>query len=102
MQQFRYISAGGGKPPNPLVQILGFVVAAVTFGIMLLIGGIVLAALIGFVLLAAIVIYARVWWLQRKMPPVDRREYREQGETVDAEFRVIDITELDEDESERR
>ncbi len=56
-----------------------------------------LAAFVGFVLLALIVIYVRVWWLQRKLDDADRDGARPSGggETVDAEYRVIDISDPD-------
>ncbi|MGI9343263.1 MAG: hypothetical protein ACR2QV_10450 [Gammaproteobacteria bacterium] len=98
MREVRYISFGGGKPPNPLVQILGFVAAICITVVAVIVGGIVLAGLLGFVLLAAIFIYARVWWVTRKFRAAERqRDPPGSSETVEAEYRVIDISEPDGD-----
>ncbi|MBT8444366.1 MAG: hypothetical protein KJO13_06450 [Gammaproteobacteria bacterium] len=105
MRQNRYIGLDSGKPPNVFVQAIAAVAAFGIFVISVIVGGIVLAGLVGLVSLAVIVIYARVWWLRRQID----RAMREQGrqadggsseEVVEAEYRVIDIT--DEDDSARR
>lgn len=92
---------GAGKPPNPFVQLLGFVAALVAFAIAVLIGGIFLAGLVGFVLLAVLVIYVRVWWLRRQLSAAGRAGPGNagtppEGEIVDGEYRVIDIADPDE------
>jgi len=103
VREVRYISFGGGKPPNPLVQILAFIAAIGVMVVSVIVGGIVLAGLIGFVLLAAIIIYARVWWFARKFRAAERQRQTQMGdtrgasETVEAEYRVIDISEPDGD-----
>lgn len=84
MRQVHHI---GGKPPNPLLQLLGFIAAAVVFVLSVLVGGILLAAFVGFVLIVMVIIYARLWWLRRKLNPDGTS-----GETVDVEYEVIDIS----------
>lgn len=98
MRQVRYIRIGGGKPPNPLVQLLGAVAALAVFVVSVLVGGIVLAALVGLILIALIVIYVRLWWLQRGLDSAarDRAPPTRPGDTVDAEYRVVDISDPDE------
>lgn len=71
------------------MQLLGLVAAAALFVVSVLIGSIVLAALVGFALLLAIVIYLRLWWLGRRF----RAAAAERDRTVEAEYRVIDISE---------
>jgi len=105
VRETRYIGLDGGKPPNVFVQALAAVAAFGIFVISVIVGGIVLAGLVGIVLLAVIVIYARVWWLRRQIDKAMReQDQRTSGgsseEVVEAEYRVIDIT--DEDESARR
>lgn len=75
--------------------------AAAVFVLSVVVGGIVLAALVGFVLLAVAVIYVRVWWLQRKMSAAGGKGRAgagigERDDVVEAEYRVIDITGPDE------
>lgn len=96
MRQVRYISLGGGQPANPIVRFLAFVAALGVFAVSVLVGGIVLAALVGFVLLALVVIYVRVWWISRQLNAARRSaESARSGETVEAEYRVIDISDSD-------
>ena len=75
----------GSGPTNPLIQLLGLVVGIVLFIGAVLLGGIVLAALMGFLLIAGAIIYIRVWWLMRKSGM-----RRSQDSFVEAEYRVID------------
>jgi len=81
------------KPPNPFVQLLTLIAGVAVFALSVLIGGIVLAALVGFILLTMIIIYVRVWWLQRKLGAAARS--RDAETYVDAEYRVIDVSERD-------
>lgn len=86
------------KPANPFVQMLGLVVGFIVFAAAVLLGGIVLAAIIGFVLIAVLVIYVRVWWLTRKGVGL-RPDAAAETSYVEAEYQVIDN---DEDQNERR
>ena len=86
-------SLRGSKPPNPFMQALGFVVGVILFIGAALIGGLVLAALVGFALIGGLIVYARVWWLTRKV----RRQ--QDDDFVEAEYRVVDSS--DDDESRR-
>jgi hypothetical protein len=88
------------KPPNPFVQLLTLITGIAVFVLSVLIGGIFLAALFGFILLAMIIIYVRVWWLQRKLGAAARS--REAETYVDAEYRVIDVTERDDRDKRNR
>ena len=63
-----------------------------------------LAALVGFILLAAIVIYVRVWWLRRKFSAAARETGAGRAGTenvVEGEYRVVDITGEDKPEHKR-
>lgn len=87
------------KPPNPFVQLLTLIAGAAVFFVSVLIGGIILAALVGFILLTMVIIYVRVWWLQRKLVAAARSREGGAGKSkqfVDAEYRVINVTERDE------
>ncbi|MFQ5635870.1 MAG: hypothetical protein ACE5G3_11150 [Gammaproteobacteria bacterium] len=94
MRRIHYIHLGGRNPPNPLVQIMGFLAAVAAFVLAVVIGGLVLAALVGFVLLSVVAFYARLWWLRRKLDGSARGGVTgDPDDVVDAEYRVIDITE---------
>ena len=80
------------QPANPFVRILGLVGGIILFIVAALIGGIVLAALIGLSLIAGLIIYFRLWWLTRKAGLQRRDE-----SYVEAEYRVIDPSAPDSD-----
>ena len=88
------------KPPNPFIQLLTLLAGAAVFALSVLIGGIVLAALVGFILLTMIIIYIRVWWLQRKLGAAARS--RDAETYVDAEYDVIDVSERDKQDEQGR
>ena len=85
--QIRYISVGpdgGGREPGVLARILGVIVAVVVLGVAVFLGAVFIAAIVGLVLIAGIGIYARAWWLRRKM----ERYQREHGD-LNAEYTVV-------------
>ena len=99
MPQIRYVRLGRG-PVNPLMQIIGVIVGLVVLAVAVVVGGFVLAAMIGFALIAWLVFYARAWWLMRGV----NRDGEQPGagsrggeEIVDAEYRVIETTRSDDD-----
>ena len=79
-----------GKPANPFVQFLGLIFGFVVFAAAVLLGGIVLAAIIGFILIAVMIVYVRVWWLTRKAAG-----RRPQEDYVEAEYQVIESRDED-------
>jgi hypothetical protein len=85
MRYIRLKNISGSQPTNPFVQMLGLVVGIVLFIGAVLLGGIMLAALMGFLLVAGVIIYVRVWWLTRKAVGRQRRE----DSFIEAEYQVI-------------
>jgi uncharacterized iron-regulated membrane protein len=70
----RSFSFSFGTSSNPLVQILSLLVFAVLLVAALIMGAFVIAVLLGFAVIAALVFAVRVWWLKRKYgarPPFD-------------------------------
>lgn len=63
------------------------------FILAVLLGGIVLAAIIGFFLIIGTIVYIRLWWLARKAARRGKEEF------VEAEYRVIEVSEIEEDRS---
>ncbi len=92
MRYIRITSAGGSRPTNPFVQALGLIVGIIAFIAAVFLGGIVLVALIGFMLVAGIILYIRIWWLTRKAG-LQRRD----DSFVEAEYEVLDTKTADDD-----
>jgi len=93
VRTIRIIKLQGPGPTNPLVRILGLVVGIILFIVAVFIGGLVLAALIGFFLIGGLIVYARLWWLTRKAGL-----HRRDESFVDAEYRVVDPPASDDDQ----
>ena len=104
MREYRYISLDDSKPPNVFVQALAVVAAFGIFVLAVIVGGIVLAGLVGLILIAMTVIWARVWWLRRKIEKAMREQQQMDGvsveDVVEGEYRVIEIS--DDDDSARQ
>jgi Flp pilus assembly protein TadB len=76
---------GTSGPGGTLARIAAFVIGAIVLVFAAVIGGFVLAAIIGLALIAWLVIYVRMWWLGR-----DMRRKGQGEEFVEAEYRVVD------------
>ena len=96
MRYVRFDNQQASRSPNPFVQILGLIFGAILFVAAVLLGGIVIAAVIGFFLIAGVIIYVRVWWLTRKTG-LSHREGRRDDSFVEAEYRVVDPTSPDDE-----
>lgn len=81
---------------SPLARIFGFIGAVLVFTAAIIIGGFVLSAIIGLAVIAATALYARIWWLRRKIrramqngqAPTGR-----DGRVIETEYHVVEITE---------
>ena len=89
MRRIRYVKIEQ-RPVNALLQAAGIIVGLIALAFAVIIGGFLLAGLIGLALIAWLVIYVRLWWLGRTA----RRKHNKE-EFVEAEYRVIDQTETD-------
>ena len=67
------------------MQVLGFIVGLVVLGVSFVLGAFVLAALLSFILILAVVIGIRLWWVKRKIGGAAVN-----GEYIDAEYRVVE------------
>ncbi len=67
------------------MQVLGFIVGLVVLGVSLVLGAFVLAALLSFILILAVVIGIRLWWVKRKISGTAVND-----EYIDAEYRVVE------------
>jgi Flp pilus assembly protein TadB len=86
----RIIKTQKTGPANPFIRILGLVFGGVLFIIAAVIGGVVLAALIGLALIGGLIVYIRFWWLARKAGL-----YRREESFVEAEYKVVDPPAVD-------
>ena len=83
--QFRYrMSPNPGQPGGLLGRALAFVVGALVLAVSIFLGAIFFAALLGFVLIVAVLVIVRVWWLKRKM-----KNYAQQHGDINAEYTVV-------------
>jgi hypothetical protein len=97
MRYVRFDNFRKPSPRNPFAQLLGLIGGIVVFAAAVLLGGIVLAAIIGFFLIAGVILYVRIWWLTRKAGQ-NRREGRQEGRRegrredsfVEAEYQVVE------------
>jgi len=97
MSQYRYIFFQQ-KPQSFLSKIVATVLGiAVLVGAFLL-GAVVLIAFFGFIVVMAIIVYARIWWLKRKFAGADPSATGGQGGTdghsmnvLDGEYTVVDV-----------
>jgi uncharacterized iron-regulated membrane protein len=83
MTQIRYIGIQQ-KPRSFLMQLIGFVVGLVVLGVSFLLGAFMLAALLGFGLILAVVVAIRLWWLRRQINADAAND-----EYIDAEYKVV-------------
>ncbi len=83
MTQIRY-SGIQQKPRSFLMQLIGFVVGLVVLGVSFLLGAFILAALLGFGLILAVVVAIRLWWLRRQINADAAND-----EYIDAEYKVV-------------
>lgn len=96
---------------SPLTRIFGFIVGVLVFTAAIIIGGFVLSAIIGLAVLAGTALYARIWWLRRKIRRAMQSEHTPGGRgdrVIETEYRVVEVTEerhgstQDSDDARRR
>ena len=95
MSRIRYITVEQ-RPRNVLMQALGFIVGVLVLAASIILGAFLLAALLGLVLIVAVAVYLRLWWLRRRMA-------RGQGdeEIIEAEYRVLRTSTAKNDDTDR-
>ncbi len=80
---------------NPLLQLAGLVVGAVVAVGAVLLGAVVLAFILGFAVIAGLILYVRLWWMrrqlrQRRPGPRGRGGGDPPGEIVEVEYTVVE------------
>ena len=80
---------------NPLLQLAGLVVGAVVAVGAILLGAVVLAFILGFAVIAGLILYVRLWWMRRQLRQ-RRPDSRGRGggdppgEIVEVEYTVVE------------
>jgi len=82
---------------NPLVQFVTLILAGLLTIAAVLLGAVLLSLLLGLAVLAGAVLFARVWWLRRRMQRVTRAERGARpGEIIDVQYSVVEERRIDE------
>lgn len=90
MTRIRYIRFGAGRPQGLLSQLAGIVLGLAVFFVSLVVGAFLLAGLLGFLLVAGLVLMARAWWLGRRPGRAGGAPGAPgEDEVIEAEYRVI-------------
>ena len=81
-------------PTNPILQALYFVVGGILLIGAVIVGAVVLAFVLGFAIVVGLVVYARVWWLSRKLAgrrgsPSPGRDGSSGSEVLEVEYTVV-------------
>lgn len=93
MRQIRYVRLEQ-QPRHPLMQLVGLVGGIILVAVSIILGAFLLAALLGLGLLVAVVVFARLWWLRRRLGP-----QRAGDEIIETEYRVIRETSRGQDDA---
>lgn len=76
-----------GAPTNTFLQVVYFILGGLLLIGAVLMGAVILAVALGLAIILALVVYARVWWLRRKL----RRSGRQAEDNVlEVEYTVVE------------
>lgn len=84
MSQHRYFSMNS-QPRSLFGQIIAFVVGLAVLVASFVLGAFLLAAFFGFILIVALIITIRLWWLKRKAADAYGND-----SVLDAEYTVVE------------
>ena len=81
---------------NPILQLAGLILGALVAVGAVLVGAVVLSFIIGFAVLAGLVLFVRLWWLRRRMQRSAGGATGRPGEIVEVEYTVVKERTVDE------
>ena len=82
---------------NPILQLAGLILGALVAVGAVLVGAVVLSFIIGFAVLAGLVLFVRLWWLRRRMQrSAGGASGSRPGEIVEVEYTVVKERTVDE------
>jgi hypothetical protein len=70
-------------PRNPILQVVYFIIGGLLLIGAVLMGAVILSVALGLAVILGLVIYARVWWLRRKL--------RQSGRSAEAGADVLEV-----------
>lgn len=82
-------------PTNPFIQVLYFLLGGILLIGAVIVGAFVLAFVLGLAVVVGLVVYARVWWLSRKLARTKSSSGPGPGggssgsEVLEVEYRVV-------------
>jgi hypothetical protein len=90
---------------NPLIQFAGLIVGGLAAIAAVLLGAVLLSLLLGLALLGGAVLFARLWWLRRRMGKTARMRPRPggsgAGDIVEVEYTVVEERAMRDDRGDR-
>ena len=90
---------------NPLVHFAGLIVGGLTAIAAVLLGAVLLSLLLGLALIGGAVVFARLWWLRRRMGKTARARRRPGGSAaaniVEVEYTVVEERSVRNDREDR-
>ena len=89
---FRLQNTQSGRPPGLAARVLVLLLVAVSVVVALFFGVIIIVIVIGIAFILFIFLYARTWWLRRKLGlnvrPRHQRRPNDDGVTIEGEYTV--------------
>lgn len=79
-----------GRPAHPILQVLYFLVGAVLLIGALLMGAVILSLAIGVAAILGLVVFVRVWWLNRKLDKQGRSKRGKDDDLIEVEYTVVE------------
>lgn len=76
-------------PSNPILQVFALIGAAILAVGAIFIGAIFLSLFLGLAVIAGLVLYIRLWWLQRRAGKSAASGRQRPGEYVEVEYTVV-------------
>ena len=80
-------------PSNPILQVLYFLIGGILLIGAVIMGAVILAFVLGIAVIVGIVVYARVWWLNRKYgrgKTTPTSATASDGEILEVEYTVVE------------
>lgn len=91
-RQFRTLRFDS-RPQGLLAQIVAVIVGVLVLGVAIVVGGILLSVILGLGLIAAVLLYCRVWWLRRK----GGSHQQAKDQVIETDYIVVSTSQADDD-----
>ncbi len=91
-RQFRTIRLDS-RPQGLLAQVAAVIVGVLVLGVAIVVGGILLSVILGLGLIAAVLLYCRVWWLRRS----GALDPQAKDQVIETDYIVVSTSQTDDD-----